>query len=41
MAKDYGAKGLIIIDDKLDQANDPYSSYQDQTFLVFLTKSET
>lgn len=30
MAKDYfGAKGLIIIDDKTDIDNDPYSSFED------------
>ena len=30
MAKNYfGAKGLIIIDDKADQTDDPYSSFSD------------
>lgn len=42
MAKNYfGAKGLIIIDDSLNGADDPYSTYEDETFLVFLTRGES
>lgn len=39
MAKDVGAKGVIILSQNLDQAFDPYGDYNDRTFLVFMATS--
>lgn len=39
MAKDAGAKGLIILTDNLDDAIQPYGDYSDNTFLVFIANS--
>lgn len=42
MAKDVGAKGVIVLSEELDHVNDPYGDQSDSTFLVFIAKaSET
>ncbi len=40
MVKDIGAKGLIILNDDLDDAIEPYGDYSDNTFLVFVAKKQ-
>lgn len=35
MAKEVGAKGVIIANLDVDQGMDPYGDFSDQTFLVF------
>lgn len=39
MAKNVGAKGVILLNDNLDNAFDPYGDFSDNTFLVFIAIS--
>ena len=41
MAKDAGAKGIIIITSNMENTFQPYSDYSDNTFLVFIADSKT
>ena len=41
MAKDAGAKGIIIITSNMENTFQPYSDYSDNTFLVFIAESKT
>lgn len=41
MAKNVGAKGIIILNDDLDEAIEPYGDYSDNTFLVFVAKKSS
>jgi hypothetical protein len=41
MAKDAGAKGIIIITSNIENTFQPYSDYTDNTFLVFSADSKT
>lgn len=40
MAKEVGAKGVIITNKDIDDAMDPYGDFSDATFLVFIAQSE-
>jgi hypothetical protein len=40
MAKDAGAKGIIIITSNMENTFQPYSDYSDNTFLVFIADSK-
>lgn len=40
MAKDVGAKGVIITNEDIDNAMNPYGDYKDNTFLVFFADSD-
>ena len=40
MAKEVGAKGVIIVNEDLDHAMDPYGDFSDATFLVFFAESQ-
>lgn len=40
MAKEVGAKGVIIVNEELDHAMDPYGDFSDTTFLVFFAESQ-